>query len=57
MIIRSKPDFLAPAVEVFGPDLTGNFTRRTGTMCGTQACYGRGSGTVVRMGSRAWEFQ
>lgn len=26
-----KPDFLAPAVEVFGPDLTGNFTRRTGT--------------------------
>lgn len=26
-----KPDFLAPAVEVFGPGIAGNFIRRTGT--------------------------
>ena len=51
-----KPDFLAPAVEVFGPDLTGNFTRRTGTSAAA-AVTARAAAQLLEWGSRAWEFQ
>lgn len=35
-----KPDFLAPSVEVFGPDLNSNFTTRTGTSIGAAIAAG-----------------